>query len=400
MPNSFALKIFYDTGYGDSGWVDASSFVSNQPKFPITSRNNDGSPNAKGLDIAILNTFDQTALIYANKFKFYINNVSRFLGTRKKKYHSIDNRSWVFEVSNSLIDLDDFTIDYATLNSTLMNTIDPYKKLNPDNEGYSNVSVPWLLETLMTVAGLPVDASDLYTTNSNNLVENYLGYSYYLRDYRICEAMLYALNQDFAMDHVKISADNISGYSCKAKQIKFFKLFNFLAGIFLVSVRFENDVYVLTRRPSSHSSTSEMYYLSGPDKYKFEEKTHEAKSSDYQFSIQRSVRQYYYQQTPYSLGEFSVVKGSGERAEWINNLVIFYQDKTLSAGNILPSDSTAGYYVRVTNLVNWSRLIDSIRNKEREESIEGPLQSSFYNITEHLVDPRTERSIIRQGVFI
>lgn len=400
MANSFALKIFYDTGYGDNGWVDASSYVANQLKVPISSRNIDGSPNALGLDIAILNTFDQTALIYANKFKFYINNVSRFLGTRKKKYLSLDSRSWIYEVSNALIDLDDFTVDYATLNTALMNTVDPYKKKNPDNEGYSNVSVPWLLETLLSVAGLPVDASDLYTTNSNNLIENYSGYSYYLRDYRVCEAMLYALNQDFAMDHVKILNDDISGYSCKSKQIKFFKLFNFVSGVFLVSVRFENDVFKLTRRPYSHSSTNEMYYLSGPDKFKYEEKTNEARSADYQFTLKRNSRQYYYQQTPYSLAEFSVVKGSGDIVEWINNLVFFYQDKTGSTGNILPSDSIAGHYVRVTNLNAWSRMIDAIKRKERIESIEGPIQNSFYNVTQHYIDPRTERSIISQGVFL
>lgn len=400
MANTFKLEIFYDTGYGDSGWIDASSFIANQLKVPITSRNNDGSPNALGLDIAVLNTFNNTALVFAKKIKFYVNNVSRFLGTIKNSYLSVDARAWVYEVSNALIDLDNFTVSYAALNSALMNTSDPYKKKNPDNEGYSNVSVPWLLETLLSVAGLPVDASDLYTTNDNNHVENYLGYSYYLRDYRVCEAMIYALNQDYAMDHVKIAADDIPGYSCKAKQIKFFKLFNFIAGVFLISVRFENDVYILTRRPFSHSSTSEMYFISGSNQYKYELKTNEARSSDYQFALKRNARQYYYQQTPYSLAEFSVVKGSGETVEWINNLVFFYQDKTGSTGNILPSDAIGGHYVRVTNLNTWSRLIEAIKNKERIENVEGPIQNAFYNVTEHLIDPRTERSIIRQGVFL
>lgn len=367
-------------------------------------------PNAQGFTVSVLSQLSDDAHFFATKFRFSIDNVSKGLYKVTNKFKNVEIYTWDYELSNALQFMDDYKITYDVLHTAFMNTSDTYKKLNPDNQGYSNISVPWAIECLMTAAGLPVDASELYLENIYTNVLNYSGYTYYLRDFRLCESMIYCLNQDYVMDHVKIDNNvftqhdnDVSGisldYDAHQKLISGFKLFQFLSGIFLISTKFENGYYRLERRKFVHQESSEKYTIPQSDTYQYQSKQIQRKDPAYNFGINGSTyRSYYYDGEVHPNAKYSQIKNEGASIDWINHLIILFQDKTQTPGIILNPHET-GHYLNGLQVAEISRIMDAEIDNESEENIEAKIQTSFYNVVEHAIEPRRERSIIKQGVF-
>ncbi len=394
------MRSFKLYGYANSIWNDLTSFVDRDISIPIWTRNKNGTPTTEGFKFGLVDTVSQSILQNIIRIKFSIDNVSRFWGMVNKKQPIITKRIWEYEIFNTLYELDSFNIEYNAIYSLLVNSIDPYKYKSVDNNFFSNVSLPWLLECLLTKKNLPYDASALYLENNNNLIPVHTE-NYYLKDIRFDLFMLFAINQKVAGYYLTFDSDQTAGYNFSEDKITGLKLFTFLCGVFGITARIENDQYVLERRPNAQTSV-EKYIINQSDIYDSSDDQIKTDGKTKSFSMMASSRYNYYLHIPeqiYDLQSFgTVVKGNGGTIDWYNNLVPLLQDKTKAVGETQSMD--AGYHLNPAINLNSSLYFKENQYDEAINTLEAAIQNSFFNVDEHFINPRAERSVIKQGVYI
>lgn len=391
------MRNFKLYGYANSSWHDLTSYADREITFPIWTRNKNGTPTAEGFKFGFIDTVSLSILQNLTRVKFSIDNTSRFLGTVTKKRPVVIKRIWEYDILNATNEMDSYNVEYASIHSVITNTSDPYKYKDLDNNFFWNISLPWLLESLLTKSNLPCNASALYNESSINVVVSRNG-TMYLRDIRFDINMLYAVNQEGAARHAVIDADQSEGYNFAEKKISGFKLFIFLCGAFGITCRFENDTYVLERRAGQTSN--ERYTVAQSDIYNDDGGDFiEAKIEGKNYSMKGTDRMNYYSFSGVSsLRNFgSSTSGKGGSIDWFNNLIPIFQDKTKAVGET--QDMDQGNHLNPVRDLNTSLYFKEFEWDETVTSIETAIQDSFYNVDEHYINPRKERSIIKQGVY-
>jgi hypothetical protein len=400
------LRNFKLYGYANSTWYDLSSYVDRDITVPVWTRNKNGTPTAEGFQFGLVDTVSLSILQNLTRVKFSVDNNSRFLGTVVKKRPVVTKRIWEYDLLNAINEMDSYNVEHAAINSLLVNSSDPYKYKSADGGfntvTYTNVSLPWLLECLLTKSNLPYSASALYNESAINLVASRNG-TMYLRDIRFDLNMLYAVNQEVAAGYWTIDDEILLttlGLEFASKKITGFKLFTMLCGAFGITCRFENDYYTLERREGQTSG--ERYIISQSDIYDDDGgNLIEANIEGTNFEMKGAGRFFYYADHPVitdlqTLG--TKTTGNGHTVEWYRNLIPLLQDKTQAPG--ITQIMFEG------EILNPRRdLVTSLYFKENGgwdetvSSIQAAIQDAFYNVDEHYINPRKERSIIKQGVY-
>ncbi|MEW6506405.1 MAG: hypothetical protein AB1432_01535 [Bacteroidota bacterium] len=397
---AFDLQGYIDNGTNSGYWTSLASAVANDIVIPWWTRNDNGTPTAEGFNLELVDTIDSNKLLYLKRVKFYIDGTPRFLGVVDIAQPQKSKRVWEYIIKNGFYELTKYKIESNAL-ASLADTNDPYK-FQPNDRQYSNVSVPWLLETLLAIKNLPVDASALYTETSDNLVLLSSPYYYYLRDIKIDLAMLYALNQQVAVFFTTIDSDNTPGYNFSQNKITAFELFQFLCGVFSITVRFgitdsfPDGAYILERR-ANVQTIDERYVIGQGDVWTHKQKSIKVEEPLFpDFEQRASNRANYRGYTITNVQSWETRKGKGQRIKWYDNLIFLLQDKTETPG--VTQDMNTDF-LKINHL-EYSLYFNENRYSENITEFECPIQNSFYNVKEHFFYPRNESSIIKQGVFV
>ena len=120
---SYSLEI-----YQGSTWYDVSSYVVSISPVPIITRNVNYEPSADGFDCAVSASYNSSSignnsrLNGATYARFGVDGTIYFLGKVRNKNLNYDNHTYEYTILNALIDLDDYYIDSATLEETIIGT--------------------------------------------------------------------------------------------------------------------------------------------------------------------------------------------------------------------------------------------------------------------------------------
>lgn len=397
---TFDLQGYIDNGTNSAYWTSLASTIANDITIPWWTRNDDGTPTAEGFNLELVDTLNSNVLLYLKRVKFFIDGTPRFLGTIDIAQPQKSKRVWEYIIKNGFYELTKYKIESDAL-SSLADTNDPYK-FQPNDRQYSNVSVPWVLETLLKIKDLPVDASALYTETPENLVLLSSPDYYYLRDIRIDLAMLYVINQPVAVFFTVIDSDNTPGYNFSQNKITAFELFQLLCGVFSITCRFgvtnnyPDGAYILERRANAQT-IDERYVIAQSDVWAHQQKLIKVEDPLIpDFEQRASNRQHYREYTIRDVQPWETRKGKGQRIKWYDNLIFLLQDKTETPG--VTQDMNTNFLK--INDMQYSIYFNENRFSENITEFECPIQDDFYNIKEHSFNPRNESSIIKQGIFI
>lgn len=390
---TYKLRGYFDYDFTSSSWVDLTSFIAEDHKVPWFTRENDGKITAEGFNLKLVDTIGLYTLQNIKYVMFLVDNVARFVGVVGKRSPNTTIRCWEFDIYNGFYELSKYRVEYGALHSYLINTSDTEKYCANDNTYYRSCNVPWLLEVLFKAKNLAVDASALWLQNANTFVTEHSSRTYYLRDIRIDEYMLYCINQAVATIYYKIDEDN-EDLAYSKNKISGLELLSFLTALFQVTVRWSGSNFVL--EPWYQPQTSgQKYTIAQGDVYDYSSDTVEAPASP-NFAPKGYFRQdYYLTAINNNLFNFEKIVGLGKTISWYSNLKFLFQNKDLTAGQSLDSYS---HFLTYADLYN-SLYMKQARSISMTEDFQCALQDTFINVNEHFFHPRKDRSIIKQGVF-
>ncbi|MBU1095842.1 MAG: hypothetical protein KKB34_05110 [Bacteroidetes bacterium] len=266
IPNEYSYTIHYDepNGVYTSGgystvWWDVSDFVIASGPVDFIKRNLNYELVAPSVEVTVSAAYNQTSLDEwgslielnsrlnsATHLRFLENDSVFFLGVIKNKVPDEDALTFKYNVFDNFIIMKDFYVDYETLMSTLQ-TGSSFQYTSSDNEGYPNARVTWVIECMLKVAGFPSVAfvnfgtQDIVKETFDNV--SWTERSYSRSNVLIDVNMLFAINQEYAMNHTRISANNISGYNSEGMKISFWDFINAFCSDFRVTKRYAKNQY-------------------------------------------------------------------------------------------------------------------------------------------------------------
>ncbi|RMD51752.1 hypothetical protein D6827_01525, partial [Candidatus Parcubacteria bacterium] len=134
-----------------------------------------------------------------------------------------EQSTYKLTVNSSLMLLERYKVDYNTLHSTLVSGASLNEYNSNDNEGYPNVQILYLMKKMFSIAGLSLDTSNV----DSRIVESGGVYgTIYENDLVLDENMLYALNQDYAMNYRVVEGQpSYAEDSYEEKKITFMDFF-------------------------------------------------------------------------------------------------------------------------------------------------------------------------------
>lgn len=135
-----------------------------------------------------------------------------------------DDNTYEFLVQDDLRKLQDYSVDYATLHTALVNgtsNLDEY--IASDNEGYPSLNCCYLVKIMFQIAGLTmrydvVSGSTPYGSFGQQILETLDDQNMRVRHLKMDENMLYAINQEYAINTTIIESDP----EYQSKKISFF----------------------------------------------------------------------------------------------------------------------------------------------------------------------------------
>lgn len=390
---SFKLRGYTDNDFASPFWEDLTSFITENINIPWTTRNDDGKVTTEGFTLKLVDTIGISVLQNLKYVMYLIDNNARFVGVVNKKSPNTTLRIWEYDIFNGFYDLTKFRIEYGQLHSLLINTADTEKYCSTDNTYYRSCNIPWLLEVLFKVKNLPVDTSQLWLQNPATFVTDHSGRTYYLRDIRIDEYMLYCINQNIATIYSKVDEDNVDLEYSKNK-ISAFDLLSFITALFQITVRWSGTNYILESWYQPQNS-GQNYAITQGDVYDYSSDGTEAKPMP-NFAPKGYFRADYYSSVIFNdLFNYEKIVGLGKTIPWYNNLKFLFQNKDLAPGQSLDSF----YHFLTYNDLYNSLYLKEARCASKIESFQCALQDTFLNVNSHYFDSRKERSIIKQGVY-
>lgn len=380
-----------------TSWVDVSDYVINSLSVPFIKRNKDFSISAEGFFLYLSENISSSIVNNASEVKFYVDSSVKFHGVIKGTYYNRASYQYELTIYDKIVELQDYKIEYDVLSTTLDSVSDSSKKLLYLSGAtyYRFYSLPHILDSMFSVAGLTVNTNDLYTTTKNIVTSksiNGTSYNFKTRELMLNQNMLYCINQNYACSYSKISSNDVSGYNFEDYKITLFDFVSFVCSICGLYFTYENGLYLKQLSTYQNYTSSEL-----DNDYLFdrsEDKT-EAESSDYKLSLLFASLSNYYSTSPTAVYPNYTKNDEGVYINWYNNLIFgFYA----GSGSLHPFESTN--YLRPVDLDTFY-LGDSKTLKGGFAEIETAVKVDARNIVENIIilTPDSQLSKIVQGYY-
>ena len=261
--------------YNDGGWVDLSGYVIASGLVPYLQRNRDYEVIAPVFDCTISQA---TALLFKDdKVRIKSGATVFFSGHILTIKNDAARRVWRVQISSALYKLRDYNCNYGELHddiSTNGSDYDDYSPAAGDTEGFPNVRVLFLLERMFVLAGLTLDVSGIEDDVMFSTIFNTILYNVLMKDVKIDEQALYAVNQSAVAKYAPGGESAESGLEINF--LDFVKKFCSITGLF---IQVTSDMaFVLY-----NTSVGETYSIADDDKYDYSSEEITARAVGYSF---------------------------------------------------------------------------------------------------------------------
>ncbi len=160
-------------------------------------------------------------------------------------------------------------IDTTTTNMTYHTFTDQFEPY--DNQTFSNMTVLHLIKALFIASGLDalagadlegsgaiasttiVSSKSVFETGTSDTPANR---SFNFGQIRIDKNMVYALNQDYAINSTKITSNDIEGYDTESKKITFWELLDNICSLFYFNIYYDDGFQIVRNTAEGTYSVS------------------------------------------------------------------------------------------------------------------------------------------------
>lgn len=266
-----------------------------------------------------------------------------------------------------------------------------------DNEECPNANLAWVLKSMFIAAGLKLDTSDVDEVVLVTISVSGTGTDYKFKDMKIDLNMLFAINQDYAMNNLKI--DDTDGYTYFQNKVVALEFVFWLCSMFGFTLVFSTDTGGITYKLKAPSS----YIYTVTDNKKFGYK-HEVIPSE-TVAGYTCIMRYNPDRTKYlntvetDIEDVNInTSGNAENEiEWYSNFMILFKDKRGGAGTGDVLEIADYPFPDTTALIFKKRWIEYDHLRE-EISTEILLSNPF--VLENFINPEKQTSEITQENII
>jgi hypothetical protein len=266
-----------------------------------------------------------------------------------------------------------------------------------DNEECPNANLAWVLKSMFIAAGLKLDTSDVDEVVLVTISVSGTGTDYKFKDMKIDLNMLFAINQDYAMNNLKI--DDTDGYTYFQNKVVALEFVFWLCSMFGFTLVFSTDTGGITYKLKAPSSY--IYTVTDNKKFAYSYELISAETVEGYSCIMKyhTDRTKYKNNVETDISEVNTIAtGNAEHEiEWYSNFMLLLKDKQVGAqpGNVL---SMIDYpYPETTALQMKKRWIEYEYLKE-EITTEILLSNPF--VLENYINPEKLTSeIVQENIF-
>jgi hypothetical protein len=262
-----------------------------------------------------------------------------------------------------------------------------------DNAECPNANLAWVLKNIFIAAGLKLDTSDVDEVVLVTISVSGTGTDYKFKEMKIDLNMLFALNQDYAMNNLKI--DDTDGYTYFQNKVVALEFVFWLCSMFGFTLVFSTDTGGITYKLKAPSSY--IYTVTDNKKFAYSyELIPDETVSGYSCLMRYNTdRTKYLNNVETDISDINIITaGNAEHEiEWYSNFMLLFKDKQVGAqpGNVL---SMIDYpYPETIALQMKKRWIEYEHLKE-EITTEILLSNPF--VLENYINPEKLTSSITQ----
>ncbi len=285
----------------------------------------------------------------------------------------------------------DLTSPGSGTNKFILPDLNLYKEI--DNEECPNANLAWVLKMIFIAAGLKLDTSAVDELVLFSISVEGVGTDYKFKDIKIDLNMLFAINQEYALNNIKI--DDIDGYTYFQNKLNCMEFILWVCGVFGFTLQFYTETGGITYKLLAPSSYT--YSVADKDKFSYSAET----LPDSFVAGYSAILRYNTDRTKYTntvetdLADVKIVSvGNAENeVKWYSNFIPLLKDKRGGAlpGNVLP---LATYpYPHTSALYFKTRWLDY---EHLRETIETNMVFSNPFVVENYLNPEKRTSEIVQ----
>jgi len=285
----------------------------------------------------------------------------------------------------------DLTSPGSGTNKFILPDLNLYKEI--DNTECPNANLAWALKNIFITAGLKLDTSDVDEVVLVTISVSGTGTDYKFKEMKIDLNMLFALNQDYAMNNLKI--DDTDGYTYFQNKVVALEFVFWLCSMFGFTLVFSTDTGGITYKLKAPSSY--IYTVTDNKKFAYSYELVPAETvSGYSCLMKYNTdRTKYLNNVETDISEVNIIAAGNAEHEikWYTNFMLLFKDKQVGAqpGNVL---SVIDYpYPETTALQMKKRWIEYEHLKE-EITTEILLSNPF--VLENYIDAEKLTSEIVQ----
>jgi hypothetical protein len=345
----------------------------------------------------VANTIEITSHGYSNgdaiQFKSTSTLPSPFIDG--EQYYVLNKTTDEFQVGNDqLVPINILSTGSGTITVDLADTS---KYMRDDTDGYPNVSLAWVIENIIGLAGMSInstaiDSTTIYTTTSPSITYNW-------KELVFDENMFYAINQpvaaNYTIDFINVEFTN----SYLANKLNCFTFLAFIIGKLGFRLSYTgSETITITKW------TNTVYSISSGDRLEYREytdsQTGRVAFGSESYNDDRDV--YSANTTPGDTAtiengsNFNLAVPNTDRVEWFTNLKIFLREGTNS---IRTSASTPFNYWEIEQASTNS--INAIQEDWDVEEITAPIQASNVNVLKEVIKvDNSKKQAIQQSEII
>lgn len=349
---------------------DYSDYVTGIEPIPMIDRNRDFEPVVSEVNVVISKVL--TTLQKGQDVMIYKASNIIFTGYIDSIKNNYEQDVWEVRIVSHLALLQNYYVNYETLHADLVSnaaSIEEYCPAEADFEGYESVQCIYLIKRMFAIAGLTTFETEIENTNLFALTKFGKQEFYTIKDIRIDEYVLYAINQIRVYKYDNNPANTYEqDPALKITFFDFLKIFCSVTGTFLAPRALKRFLF--------YHASSGNYTVSDDYKWGYSVEEIDAAETDYNFVMNFAVQDANWRSGYHSKGGASPIEqvneGTGnEVIDWYDNLFFLLKENwkvnitnaTYSAGyvTIYVDDVNTyydeeGFYIIVENVVGMTDL--------------------------------------------
>lgn len=266
-----------------------------------------------------------------------------------------------------------------------------------DNAECPNANLAWVLKNIFIAAGLKLDTSDVDEVVLVTITVSGTGTDYKFKEMKIDLNMLFALNQDYAMNNLKI--DDTDGYTYFHNKVVALEFVFWLCSLFGFTLVFSTDTSGITYKLKAPSSY--IYTVTDNKKFAYSYELVPADTVSGYSCVMRynTDRTKYLNNVETDVTDVNIVTaGNAENeVEWYSNFMLLFKDKQVGAqpGDVL---SMIDYPFPETTALQMKRRWIEYEHLKEEITTEILLSNPF--VLENYIDAEKRTSeIVQENIF-